>query len=247
MTLSVLRAAALAPVLLAAAAAAALLAGAPAFAQAETENSTLSLSATGEVQIAPDLAIVTGGVQTRADSAAAAVRANAEAMSRVFAALRRAGVAEADLQTTGLSVQPVYPENRDRYGADESRITGYEASNQVSATLRDLDAVGVTIDALFAAGATTLDGVRFESTGAEAAQDEARRRAVARLGELRDLYAEAAGFEVVRLRAFSEAFDRYEAITVSGARLGGGGAPTPVAPGMLTVSANVSAVWEIEG
>jgi len=220
---------------------------APSFAQeAEPRISELSLSADGEVTLVPDQATVSAGVVSRADSAADAVRANAASMGRVFRELRRAGVAERDMQTSQLSVAPVYS-RPDRSSGQEPRIVGYEARNTVTALVRDIDAVGAAVDAVFGAGANTLNGVNFSSSEADEARDEARRRAVAALYTRRDLYAEAAGFQVVRLLNFSEGGSirpmpmnmamRAEAITVSG---------TPIAAGELVVRAHVSAVWQIE-
>lgn len=231
--------------------AAAPLAFAPAgFAQAQTEPSeaTLSLSATGSVSVAPDQARITAGVVSRADTAAEAVRENARKMQGVFTALRQAGVAENDLQTARLNVNPVYANQPSRSGGDyqEPRITGYEASNQVSALLREIDGVGAAIDAVFEAGANSLDGVEFLSSEAESARNEARREAVAELMELRDLYAEAAGFTVVRLVTFSESGGA-RPMPMAMARMESMDASTPVAPGELSIQVNVSASWQIDG
>lgn len=207
----------------------------------------LSLSATGQVSLVPDQATVSAGVVSREDTAAAAVRANAQAMSRVFAELRRAGVAERDMQTSQLSVSPVYQSYSSRDAANEPRIIGYEARNTVNALVRDIDSVGQVIDAVFEAGANTLNSVSFSSSEADEARDEARRRAVAELTARRDLYAEAAGLEIVRLLSLSESGggQPYPVMMRSEAFSADGG--TPVAAGELTISATVSAVWEIEG
>ena len=92
----------------------------------QQSEATLSLSATGSVSVAPDQARITAGVVSRADTAAAAVRDNAGKMQAVFAALREAGVAEADLQTARLNVNPVYANAPSRSGGEyqEPRITG---------------------------------------------------------------------------------------------------------------------------
>lgn len=220
----------------------------PSLAQGIEPTPTLSLSATGEVSIAPDQATVSAGVVTRADSAAQAVRENAQTMTTVFAALSRAGIAERDMQTSALNVTPIY---EDRRAASSSRagprIIGYEARNTVSVLVRDIDEVGGVIDSVFEAGANTLNGVQFSSSQADQARDEARRQAVTRLMGLRDLYSDAAGFEVVGLLNFTESFGgRPVAMMARSESLAFDGG-TPVAAGELTVSATVSASWEIEG
>ncbi len=214
----------------------------------QQSEATLSLSATGSVSVAPDQARITAGVVSRADTAAAAVRDNAGKMQAVFAALREAGVAEADLQTARLNVNPVYANAPSRSGGEyqEPRITGYEASNQVSATLRDINTVGAAIDAVFEAGANSLDGVEFLSSEAERARNEARREAVTELMSLRDLYAEAAGFTVVRLMNFSESGGG-RPMPMAMARMESMDSSTPVAPGELSIEVSVNASWEIEG
>lgn len=204
----------------------------------------LSLSAAGEVSLTPDQASVSAGVVSRGATAGEAVRANARDMSAVFEALDRAGVAETDMQTSQLSVSPVYDrDERNRQG----EITGYEARNTVTALVRDIDGVGGVIDAVFEAGANTLQGVNFSSSQADQARDEARRRAVTELMALRDLYAGAAGFEVLGLVSLSESGGQRPYPMMARAEAFASDASTPVAAGELTISVTVNAVWEIEG
>ena len=219
---------------------------APGFAQeAEPRLSQLSLSAEGEVRLVPDQASVSAGVVSRADSAAEALRANTAAMSGVFRQLQDAGVAERDMQTSRLSVAPVYS-RPDRSAGQEPRIIGYEARNTVTALVRDINSVGAVIDAVFTAGANTLGGVNFSSSQAGEARDEARRMAVTELYARRDLYAQAAGFEVVRLLNFSESGGVQPMPVPMMARAESFDASTPVAAGELVIRAHVSAVWQIE-
>jgi len=227
-----------------------VLAGANALAQTAPgphapQAAQLSLSASGEVRISPDQASLSAGVVTEANTAAEALRANARRMQAVYAALEAAGVAANDIQTSQLNVNPIYSQPSQRGGSPA--ITGYTARNTVTALVRDMDRVGPAIDALFEAGANTLNGVSFSSSEAEAARDEARRRAVAELNSLRDLYAEAAGFQIVRLVQFSES-GGYTPQPVMFARAMAmeDAAATPISGGELVVRASVNAVWDIE-
>lgn len=225
---------------------------APALAQAEStiQPATLSLSATGEVRIAPDLAVVSAGAVTRGDTAAEALQANSRLMNQVFGALDRAGIAERDRQTSNLSVNPVYANDDNRSmsprGEREGpRIVGYEARNTVTAIVRDLDDLGETIDALVENGANQLQGVEFSAEDPSEARNEARRRAISELNALKDLYAEAAGFEVIALHSMSESGGmRPQPMAARGLAMME--ADTPVASGELTVSVTVSATWRIE-
>ncbi|MCC5995639.1 MAG: SIMPL domain-containing protein [Oceanicaulis sp.] len=221
------------------------LAAAPA-ALAENQQARLDLSATGSVSVTPDQAHVSSGVVTRAETAAAALRANSQAMTRVFAELRRAGVAERDMQTRQLTVSPVYTQP-DRGSNESARITGYEARNTVMALIRDLDRTGPVIDALMNAGANQLEGVRFGYSREDEARNQARRAAVEELHALRDLYSQAGGFRVVRLVSFSESGGhRPEPMTYAMA-MRADSASTPVAAGEMTIEVTINAGWEIDG
>ena len=218
--------------------AAATLTASPALAQDE-ERPTLSLSATAEVMIEPEFASVRSGVEITAPTAQAAMRENADLMSGVMSALRRAGVADRDLQTSNLTVQPVYEWINER---SERRLTGYRARNIVTARVRELDEVGEVIDAMVGAGANNIEGVSFGAEDTAEDMDEARRMAVARLLEKAELFAGAAGLELCGIRSMSESSNRPAPMyaNVMMARESGG-ADTPVAAGELTLSATVTA------
>jgi hypothetical protein len=114
----------------------------------------LNVSASGEVRRAPDIAVLSTGVVTQAVDANAAMRANAEQMSAVIAAIKAAGIAERDVQTGGVNLSPQY-----RYAENQPpTITGYQASNTVNITVRDLARLGKTLDALVATGANQING-----------------------------------------------------------------------------------------
>lgn len=216
----------------------------------QPSEAIFSLSATGEVRVAPDQATVSAGVVTRADTANQALRENAQRMARVFDELDEAGVAEHDMQTSQLSVTPVYSRVDSRSASpQEPRIIAYEARNTVTALVRDLDRLGLTIDAVFDAGANSLNGVNFSSSNADEARNEARRRAVAALNDRRDLYAEAAGFAIVRITQFSESggYAPRPAMMMRAESFAADAAPTPVAAGELTISVTVNASWQIDG
>lgn len=217
---------------------------ATAHAQTAAEPATLSLSATGEVRIAPDLAVISAGAVTRGRSAAEALSANSSVMNDVFAALDDLGIAERDRQTANLSVQPVYSDRRQQDGG-EREIVAYEARNTVSARVRDLDRLGAAIDALVEGGANQLQGIEFAAEDPGEARNEARRRAISELMALKDLYAEAAGFEIVALHSMSESGGGRQPRPVMRAA-SVEMAPTPVAAGELTISVTVQAEWRIE-
>ena len=206
----------------------------------------LNLSAYGEVKTAPDMATITFGVQTEAPTAEAAMRANAARMNEVMTALRRAGVAERDVQTSGLNLQAQY----DYQENQPPKLRGYQAVNRVTVTINDLDKVGSTTDAVVSAGVNQIDGISFGLKDPTAAENQARQLAVRALQAKAQLYAQALGVELGAVRSLSE---------------GGGYAPppprplmyaaraemadrsTPVAAGELTVRIDISGVYDIGG
>jgi hypothetical protein len=165
----------------------------------------LEISATGEATRVPDVAIITAGVVTRAASARAALAQNAARMERVRAALTRAGIADRDIQTSNISLNPEY-----RYVQDQApQLTGYTASNQLSVRFRDIAKSGDILDALVAEGANSINGPNLTIDKPEEALDEARTKAVG-VGRARaELYARALGMRVVRLVSVSESGGGY--------------------------------------
>jgi uncharacterized protein YggE len=209
-------------------------AGAPAAAQTSVAvpvqavaGTRLDVSATGEVSRVPDIAVVSAGVVTRADSASGAIQENAQRMERVRAALRRAGIAERDIQTSNISLNPEY-----RYAENRApQLVGYTASNQVSVRFRDIRNTGRILDALVAEGANQINGPTLTIDRPEAALDEARTRAVAAGRARADLYARALGMRVVRLLSVSET---------------GGYSPPPPMPMMMEARGAAAADTKID-
>ena len=118
---------------------------------------TLNLSAYGETRAVPDMATINLGVNTEAPTAAGAMTANAVQMNKIFAALRRAGIADKDIQTTGLNLNAQY----DYVQNEPPKLRGYQASNQVTVAVRDLSRVGAALDATVTAGANQVNGISF--------------------------------------------------------------------------------------
>jgi uncharacterized protein YggE len=135
----------------------------------------LDISATGEVTRVPDLAIISAGVQTLQPTATAAIEENAARMERVRAALKRAGIADRDIQTSSINLNPEYVYDQNR----PPRLTGYRATNTVNVKFRDLKRTGAILDALVAQGANQINGPNLTIDKPEAAYDEARIKAIA--------------------------------------------------------------------
>lgn len=204
---------------------------------------TFSLSAHGEVRVAPDMATISTGVRTEAATAEQAMADNRAAMNQVVAALRRQGVEARHIQTSNLNLSPIYD-----YTDNIQRLRGYQASNQVTVRVEDLSRLGHAVDAVVSAGANQIQGISFGLRDPSAAEDEARRAAVRALQARAELYAQATGLRLVGLRSLSEGggysapppmpMYRMEAVRAADAS-------TPVEAGELTVRIDVQGVYEL--
>ena len=152
----------------------------------------ITVTGAAEADAVPDLATVSAGVDTRAETAAAALAANSETMTAIFAALDAAGIERRDVQTSQLSLNPVFEPYREEAEAPPA-VVAYEASNMVTVRVRAIDGLGTVIDALAKAGANRLNGVGFEVADPKPHLDTAREKAVADARARAELYARAAG------------------------------------------------------
>lgn len=215
-------------------------------------NTLLSIAAEGKSTRTPDLAVFNAGVTTQATTAGAALTENAQRMTNVIASLRKAGIAERDIQTSNLSVNPVYGQpKRLPDGSVEQQdpiIVGYQATNQVSVRQRKLDSYGKVIDTLVANGANQVNGPSFQIDNADAAMDEARLEAMKKAGARAELYAKAAGLRVVRILTISEnAGWSPPQPQVMFARADMASAPksSPVAAGELEMTVTINVSYEL--
>ena len=205
----------------------------------------LDVSATGEATRVPDVAIISAGVVTRAATAKAALAQNATKMERVRSALRSAGIADRDIQTSNISLNPEY-----RYVQDQPpRLTGYSASNQVSVRFREIANTGDILDALVAVGANQINGPSLTIDKPEQALDEARVKALA-IGRARaELYARSLGMSVARLLVVSESSSGFPVPPpmpmMMEARAQGGDASTKIDPGEQKVSVTLGMMFEL--
>jgi uncharacterized protein YggE len=222
---------------------AALALATPAFADVTTTpiaGTELDIAATGASTRAPDIAMIGAGVVTQATKAGDAMAANAKAMTATIAALKRAGVADRDIQTQSINLQPQY-----RYGDNQPPVlTGYQANNRVSVRIRDLARAGGVIDALVSAGANQIDGPTLSVEHPEAALDEARTKALATARARADLYAKAAGLTVKRIVRISES-DGPGPIVRPMAMMARAKDSTPVEAGEQELTVNLSVVFEL--
>ena len=205
----------------------------------------LDVVTTGEVSRVPDIARISAGVVTVAPTATAALAQNATQMASVRAALKRAGIADRDIQTSSINL---YPDYRQDQQGNNPQIIGYRASNEVSVRFRDIAATGKILDALVAQGANQINGPMLSIDKPEAALDEARTQALAAARARADLYARALGKRVGRILSISEAGANYAppVVMMRQAARGSAADSTSVDPGEQSVAVSLSVSFELE-
>ncbi len=157
-----------------------------------SDGTLLNVSAEAEAKRVPDIATLSAGVVTQAADGNAAMRQNAEQMSKVMAAVKAAGIADKDVQTSGINLSPQYT-----YKENEApKINGYQASNTVNLKVRDITRLGKVLDALVAQGANNINGPSFSIDQPEPVYDEARVAALKKAQARAETYAKSLGLKV---------------------------------------------------
>ena len=207
-----------------------------------SDGTLLSVSSRAEARKAPDIATFSAGVVTQAADGNAAMRQNAEQMNRVLAAIKAAGVADKDVQTSGISLNPQY-----RYEENQPpRITGYQASNTVNVKLREVAKMGKVLDALVASGANQVNGPSFGIDDPEPLYDRARLDALKAARARAETYAGALGVRVRRIVSISEGGAAMPSPMPRMAMMKAEAYDsTPVAAGESSVSVNLDVVFEL--
>jgi uncharacterized protein YggE len=204
----------------------------------------VELTINENVEAAPDIATVSAGVTTQARTAVEAMRTNARSMTAVVNRIKQLGVAERDIQTSGINLGAMYD-----YDQPNQRqvFRGYQASNRVSVKLRDIQRTGEVLDALVAAGATDLGGPDWSIDDDTAARSQARRAAMEKAQAQALDYARMAGYANVRLLEINESMvsSRPMPMMAQMARAEAADASTPVPPGMVQAGVVVTVKYEL--
>jgi uncharacterized protein YggE len=206
-----------------------------------------SIEVTGEAsaEAPPDFARVTLGMTTTGKDAGDAMAANAKATNALIAALKGAGVAPADIQTSSLSISPTFS-NPPPGSPTPPAITGYNVGNTVTVTARDLARLGALLDKAVGSGANAMYGVAFGENDSSALLDKARPLAFADAKRKAEIYAAAAGSKIGQLRELSEQVGEQPSpyprrVYASAAKA----APTPIEAGQDKLTVTVTARFEL--
>ncbi|WP_240956839.1 SIMPL domain-containing protein [Pseudopontixanthobacter vadosimaris] len=213
--------------------------------QVAAQGPVVELSVTETVEAEPDIAQITAGVTTTAPTAVEAMRMNAERMNAVVARIKALGIAERDIQTTGINLSADYEYDQQ---TRQQIFRGYNASNRVQVKLRDVSRTGPVLDALVAAGANDIGGPSFSIDDDTQAQAQARQAAMRKAQAQAQDYARWAGYSGVRLLQVGENVRSgppmpmaSPAIMVTGSRR----ERTPVQPGLVGTSVTINVTYEM--
>ena len=210
----------------------------------DADRRVLTVSGQGEVHGTPNQAMLSAGVVTTARTAASALADNSKAMNAVFATLKRAGIADKDMQTSNFSVQPQYA--TDKNGNTLRDITGYQVSNTVNVRVDDLSKVGPTLDALVSSGANSIGDIAFTIKDSKPLMAQARAAAVADAAARAQTLARAAGVTLGPILSINESGGYSQPRPMYRmAEMAVASAPPPIAAGEESVTAGVSITWAI--
>jgi uncharacterized protein len=202
---------------------------------AEPAAGAITANGTGSVTVTPDRASFTFGTISQGRTASAALTASSQAIDRVVAALRNAGVATGDIQTSEVSLSPRMNETGDT-------ITGYTATNGVTARIRQLNNAGRVIDAAVGAGANQVYGPNLLLSDTDVAYRNALRAAVAEAREKAQVLASASGLTLGRIVAMTESGSTPPPMPLTG---GARDSAPQIEPGTQRIEATVSVSFAI--
>jgi uncharacterized protein YggE len=199
----------------------------------------VTVTGEGSIAVAPDAAVLRIGVSTQAKTAADASDANAHRMAAVLGAIKDSGVAERDVQTAWLSLQPQYDSSKP--GAPH--LIGFQVTNQVTVKVRDIKALPIMLDRAITAGANEMSGIEFIVSGQSKLLDQVRDQAIADAHRKADLYVKAAGGHLGHVVTITEEGAPPPMRPVVTAMRSGA---VPVAPGEQTLKASVTVSYALE-
>lgn len=208
----------------------------------------LDISAQSDIKAAPDIATVSAGVLTVAKTANQAMKDNATRMTNVFDSLKKAGIDDKDIQTSGMSLNPQYNYVQNL----PPTIVNYQANNNVTVRIKDMKNIGTVLDALVAQGANQLNGPNFSVDNPDTLMDTARKEAVKKATDRAKLYADAVGLKIKRIITISEqgGYAPQPPMMMKAMRMdmaaGGAAESTPVATGEVGISVTVNIAFELE-
>jgi uncharacterized protein len=221
-----------------------------------SENSTITsnnqqtglwVNGEGKIEIAPDVAILTLGIETQEISVSIAQQKAAEAMAKVMQALKDQGIEDKDIQTQYFSIYQVK-----NWMDNKEEVTGYRVTNTVTVKVRQITKAGDAIDAVVAAGGdlTRVNGITFTIDEPASYYVKARELAIEHAANKAKQMADKAGFKLGKITYITENSGNYginyrNYVSMQDAAMGSSSVPTPVSIGQLEVTATVNIAYAI--
>lgn len=213
---------------------------APASAQTDKGPTGITVTGHGEVMGTPDIAYVTLGIVTRDKNASQAAAENARIAQAISSAVKRVGIADKDIKTQNYSIQPWM-----EYAPNVApRQLGYEVRNSVRITVRDVSKVGDVIDAGVRSGANEVQGVTFDIANDQPIRQEALAAAVQNARSKAEVVAKNLGVKVGVPLQVTESTTRVP-IPLYRAAGAEAAAPTPISPGQMQITSDVTVTFSI--
>jgi uncharacterized protein YggE len=207
---------------------------------------TLNVSGNGTIYLTPDIAYIYIGVHNEDPAIASAVANNNTQTQGLVDALKNAGVAEVDLQTSNFSVYTT--QAYDKF-TGQSTGTVYAVDNTVYVTVRDLTKIGSLLNTAVGAGANNINSITFDVADKTAAMTQARQKAMANAGSLASELAQTAGVQLGEIRDVSYSDNSSTPYYYGMGGGGGAGAPNasvPIQPGLTQITVTVSVTYAIK-
>ena len=226
----------------------------PAFAQeknvSEKQQTFVIVTGEGEVQAAPDMAILDLSVLREAKTAREALTDNNKAMSKVLGAMKEAGIEDRDLQTSGVNIQPTYTYPNDKNGLKAPKIIGYNVTNGLTVRVRDLDKVGDLLDKSIDLGVNQSGGLRFVNDDPSKVLMDARKKAMGNAMEKAKILTETAGAKLGRVLEITEYVNNGRPMPMARTKMiamaaEASGDSVPLSAGENSYNVNVTVKFEI--
>lgn len=233
----------------------------PALAQSETPitaepTRSVSVSGTGQSQVQPDMAMITLGVETQAETAGDALAQNNQQMQSLMQTLVDNGVAEEDIQTQAVRLQPQYaqqgagvpqpPAPQESTTPMQNPIIGYRAVNLVQIQVRDLTLLGDLIDAAVQAGSNQIQGINFTVSDPQATLSQAREAAWTDAQQKAQELATLAGATLGPVLTVSEFSQTPLSVLQENVAMSAAVDSVPIQPGTQQIQINLQVVWSLE-
>ncbi|GAA5097376.1 SIMPL domain-containing protein [Bartonella acomydis] len=208
------------------------------------KNATITVTATGESQAAPDMAIINLSVVTDDKTAQKALAENNKSMNDIVNAFKNSGIKANDLQTSGLSIYQSHP---DKHHEKKNNEKLYHVSNSLTVRIRDISNAGKIFDQAMALGINSVNGITFTNADTKPLYQEARKKAIAEAIEKAKTIAQAADVKLGKITEINENNDHHYLMPRLMSRAADTSyADTNFSGGELSYNVSVTVVFSIE-